>query len=174
MLPINSDPRHFQSYSPPAVSRRQIGEILDTPLGLSSSPPAVPPAINRLALIATTRPGTTTPLSFRGLVNINVRILLLLALLPYHKSAIFHPLIQGLLILCLPTADNHLLLQLLTLLLMVEVFLLQLQERYNSICHPMGSRLQLQLLRLLPPISQQPLVLLLICIYSTTTTNVII
>jgi hypothetical protein len=55
ILPINSDPHHFQSYSPSQSCQEdgEIGEILDTPPRLPSSllpsllPPA-PPSMNRL------------------------------------------------------------------------------------------------------------------------------
>ena len=59
--PINHDPHHFQSYSPPQPCQEdgEIGEILDTPLQLPSSSPAVTPAMNRLASMAT---GSITPL----------------------------------------------------------------------------------------------------------------
>ena len=66
ILPINSDPHHFQSYSPPQSCQEdgEIGEILDTPLPSSSSPSsslAAPLAINRLASMATTTPGAILP-----------------------------------------------------------------------------------------------------------------
>ena len=56
-------------------------------------------------------------LLYLGGLLVNMRISLLLALLLHHKSAIFHQLIRGLLILRLPTANKHLLLHLLPLLL---------------------------------------------------------
>ena len=53
--PINPDPHHFASYSPPQEDG-EIGEILDTPLRLPSSSSTsfltAPPAMNRLAPIA--------------------------------------------------------------------------------------------------------------------------
>jgi hypothetical protein len=70
ILPINSDPHHFQSYSPPQPGQEdgEIGEILDTPPRLPSSslPSSLPPAPlskNRLGSTATTIPGGITPLS---------------------------------------------------------------------------------------------------------------
>ena len=65
ILPINSDQHHFLSYSPPQPCQEdgEIGEILDTPLRLPSSLPAAPPAMNRLASLATPIPGANTPLS---------------------------------------------------------------------------------------------------------------
>ena len=64
ILAINPDPHNFQSYSPPPPCQEdgEIGEILDTPLRLPSSLPAAPPAMNRLASMATTIPGSITPL----------------------------------------------------------------------------------------------------------------
>ena len=63
-LPINPDPHHFQSYSPPRPCQEdgEIGEILDTPLRLPSSLPVAPPTMNRLVSMATTIPGSTIPL----------------------------------------------------------------------------------------------------------------
>ena len=70
ILPINSDPHHFQSYSPPQPCQEdgEIGEILDTPLrlplsSLQLSSPAAPPSMNRLASMATAIPDAITPLS---------------------------------------------------------------------------------------------------------------
>ena len=60
ILPINSEPHHFQSYSPPQEDG-EIGEILDTPPRLPSSLPAAPP-MNRLGSMATTIPSSITPL----------------------------------------------------------------------------------------------------------------
>jgi hypothetical protein len=65
--PINPDPHHFESYSPPRPCQEdgEIGEIMDIPLRLSSSSsPAAPPAINRSALLASTVPSSSsiTPL----------------------------------------------------------------------------------------------------------------
>ena len=60
--PINPDPHHFQSYSPPRLCQEdgEIGETMDTPLRLPSSflrsLPAAPPVINRLASTPTTVP----------------------------------------------------------------------------------------------------------------------
>jgi hypothetical protein len=69
ILPINPDPHHFQSCSAPQPCQEdgEIGEILDTPLrlpslSLPSSSSAAPPAMNRLTSMATTIPGSITPL----------------------------------------------------------------------------------------------------------------
>ena len=68
-LPTNPDPQNFQSYSPPQPCQEdgEIGEILDTPLrppssSFPSSSSAVAPAMNRLASMSTTIPGSVTPL----------------------------------------------------------------------------------------------------------------
>ena len=48
ILPINSDPHHLQSYSPPQPGQEdeEIGEILGTPLRLPSSLPPAPLSVN--------------------------------------------------------------------------------------------------------------------------------
>ena len=63
ILPTNPDQHHFRPYSPPQPCQEdgEIGEILDTPLRLPSSLPA-PSAMNRLASMATSIPGSITPL----------------------------------------------------------------------------------------------------------------
>ena len=62
VLPIKPDPHHFPPQ--PCQEDGEIGEILDTPprLPSSSSLPAAPLAMSRLASMATTIPGSIAPL----------------------------------------------------------------------------------------------------------------
>jgi len=67
--PINPDPHHFQSQSPPRSCQEdgEIGEIVRTlrlPSSSLTSLPAAPPAMNRLASMTTTIPSSSsiTPL----------------------------------------------------------------------------------------------------------------
>jgi hypothetical protein len=58
--PINPDPHHFQSYSPPRICQEEgeIGEITDTPSSLTSSLPMAALAMNRSASMGTTVPSS--------------------------------------------------------------------------------------------------------------------